>query len=105
MDQCAGVLFQMDAGDTYAQKLPAGHERLVVLRDLVALRQVGVEIVLAVELGYGRDLAAQSQSDLQNMRHRLLVYGRQSPRVAEANRADVRVWPCRLWIVPGVAEH
>src|SRR3989344_4437631 len=105
MDQCAGVLFQRDGGDTYAQKLPAGHERLVVLRDLVALRQVGVEIVLAVEFADRRDFAAQGQADLQDVLHGLLVDGRQGTRVAEAHRADVHVRTFFLWVIQAVAKH
>ena len=58
MNALARVFFHMDPGDShYASNFPrsssgtssrpAGTDRLVVLTDLVALRQIGVEILLA----------------------------------------------------------
>ena len=44
---------------------PPRHSGLVVLGDLVALRQVGIEVVLAVEDRARRELAAERQPDHQ----------------------------------------
>ena len=53
----SGVLFEMQPFDTdrdgfvrqVDNHLPLAHNRRLVLADLVALRQVGVEIILAIE--------------------------------------------------------
>ena len=70
---------------------PLARERDVVLADLVALRVVGIEVVLAVEDRARRDLAAERQRDLQRVADRLLVGHRQRPGMGEADRAGVDV--------------
>src|SRR6185369_8445390 len=45
------VFFKMDARDRDARKLAAFYERIFVLADLVSLRDVRIEIALAIELG------------------------------------------------------
>ena len=62
---------------------PAGGKRDVVLADLVALRQVGIEVVLAVEDRPRRDLAAERQRDHQPEVHRL---ARSSPAACPGGR-------------------
>src|SRR5262249_35003932 len=65
MDQRPSAFFEVDACDADATflSIPADSnvamptERLVVLRDLIALGEVGVAIVLAIELGELGDLA------------------------------------------------
>ena len=65
----AGVLFHVEAGDADAfcavavgiVDVAVLGERLVVLRDLVALGQVGVEVVFAGEDGAFADLAVEGQ--------------------------------------------
>ena len=47
-------------------------QRQVVLRDLVALGQVRVEVVLAVELGEGGDVAVQRERGAHREVHGLL---------------------------------
>ena len=66
MDEAAGVLLDVDAGDPGSPRLAADElevsvdrQREIVLRNLVALGQVGVEVVLAVELAEGRNLAVE----------------------------------------------
>ena len=50
------------------QHLALAHDRLLVLRDLVALRQVGIEVVLAVEHRAAVDLRLEAEAGA----HRLL---------------------------------
>ena len=58
----------------------AAAQRLVVLGDLVALRQVGVEVVLAVEDRARRELAAEREPDHQAEVDRARVDDRQRAR-------------------------
>ena len=69
----------------------ADAERLVVLRDLVALRVVGIEVVLAREDGLVGDLAAEREAELDRPLDRLAVRDGQRARVREADRARARV--------------
>ena len=83
---------------------PARAERDVVLGDLVALREIGIEVVLPVEERVRGDLAAQRDAELHRPLDRALVRDRQRPRVREADRACARV----LGLAPDVlaaAEH
>src|SRR5215217_39037 len=81
----------MHAVDAHVPQ-PAGRaERDVVLADLVALRVVGIEVVLAVEYRPRRDLALERQGDLQPEADGLLVDGRKRPGVGKAHRARVDV--------------
>ena len=68
-----------------------GHDRQLVLADLVALRQVRVEVVLPGENGLRLNLAVQSQSPLYRQFHRLPAQHRQRARKSQAHRADVGV--------------
>src|SRR5439155_8553233 len=70
---------------------PVHAERLVVLGDLVALRQVGVEVVLAVEDGPAGDVTAERVAEQDRHLDRALVRHWQSPRMREADRARARV--------------
>src|SRR3712207_7650272 len=49
VDQLGGVLLQVDAMQPHVAEAAAGAQRDVVLGDLVALGEVGIEVVLAVE--------------------------------------------------------
>ena len=66
VQELAGVLLEMDALDADLDGLAVGHvdrdlalahDRRLVLADLIALRQVGIEIVLPVEHRFQVDLA------------------------------------------------
>ena len=70
---------------------PVDAERLVVLGDLVALGQVGIEVVLAVEDGVLDDLAAEGVAEQDRHLDRAPVRDRQRARVREADRAGARV--------------
>ena len=108
----AGVLFQMQLvdGDTADVRLAAaggGHgqvqiaavgQGLVELRNLVALGQVGVEVIFAVEERQFPHLGAHGGGQQHGLFHGCFVQHRQHPRQARADRADVGV----RGIVPGV---
>jgi hypothetical protein len=70
---------------------PVGRERLVVLRDLVALRQVGIEVVLAGEDGGRLDRAAERERGAHRQFDRARVQDRQRPGQTQADRTDVGV--------------
>ena len=96
----ARVLFEMDAGQAYPSG-PAfgqrnGHraaaaEGRFVLADLIALGQVGIEVVLASEDRAVRDRAAERLARLDRHLHHLAVERRQGPGQAQADRAHLRV--------------
>src|SRR5205823_4162943 len=79
-------------------------ERLVVLADLVRLRQVGVEVVLAVEDRALGDLALEREPELDALLDRAAVRNRQRPRKREADGAGLRV-RCAAEAVLAAAEH
>ena len=66
-------------------------ERLVVLGDLVALRQVGIEVVLAVEDRVLDDAAAERVAEEDRHLDRAPVRHGQRPGVREADGARARV--------------
>ncbi len=69
----------------------ADAEGTAVLGDLVVLRHVGIEVVLAVEGRMAVNLATEHHSTHDGEFHRLLVHHGKRPRIAEAHRAHVRV--------------
>ena len=91
VDELGRVLLEVHAVDAHVAQPPAAAQGLVVLADLVALRQVGIEVVLAVEDRPRRELAAQRQPDHQAVVDRLGVGHRQRAGQAEADRAGARV--------------
>ena len=109
MDELARVLFEVNAPDAHAA-LPdvdesvAAH-RQVVLADLVTLRQVWIHVVLAVELGVARDLAAEGQRGLEARLDRRLVDDRQHTGHAEADLTDVGVRRITQLADGTTAEH
>ena len=109
----AGVLFHVDARDADAAggavgqidvEVTAHADRQVVLADLVVLRHVRIEVVLAVEQRVRGDLAADSQADQDDAADRLAVGHRQRTGMAQADRAHVRVGR-RAELGSAAAEH
>ena len=83
-----------DLGDAVWPRQPnktVDAKRLVVLGDLVALRVVRVEVVLAVEDGVLCDLAAEREPEPDRPLDRLPVRHGQRSRMREADRAGARV--------------
>ena len=100
MQALARVLFHVQARDADALFFAANldiymavlGERLVILRDLVALRQVGIKIVFPRKDGNFIDTALQSHCRQGREFHRLPVQHRQSSRESQAYRAHIGVW-------------
>src|SRR5207247_6660485 len=105
VQQASRVLFEVHPDDAHGAgvllvaalvrhidvKMASHTQRQVVLRDLVALHQVGVVVVLAVELGEGGYGAVEGQAGAHGLPHRFGVDHGQGARHAQAYRADVRV--------------
>ena len=97
--QLAGVLLQVRADDADALGA-AGHrqieeavaaQRLVVLADLIALGQVGIEVVLAIPVAVFGDGAVQRQAHHGRHLHGALVHDRQRSGQRSHQRIDQRV--------------
>ncbi len=96
----AGVLLQMqplDAdGDALAvfqidDHLALAHHRLLVLADLIALRQVGIEIILAVEHRFQIDRRLQPEPRADRLLDAFFVDHRQHARHGGIDQRDVAV--------------
>ena len=85
------VLLEVDAVQPHVAQVAACAERDVVLGDLVALGEVGIEVVLAVEDRPRGDLAAERQPHHQPEVDGLGVGHRQRAGQPEADRAGARV--------------
>jgi hypothetical protein len=100
VDALAGVVLEMGSRDAdafpgavrphYVDMAVLG-DGLVVLRNLVALRQVRIEVVLAREDGRLAHLAIQRQPRLHRHFHDAAIQHRQRAGHAEANRTDVGI--------------
>ncbi len=99
MNGLSGILLHVNMVDLHVFELPADlygesttyANRPFVLGDLVALREVGVTVVLAVEGAAAVDAAVERQSQADGGAHLLLVQPRQGARIAEADGADVEI--------------
>ena len=93
MRQLAGILLQMYAADADGllalrrpDHQPAVHsQRLLVLRDLIALGQIGIEIILTREDAGVLHLAFQRQSDTDGKFDGSLIHDRQRARHARTD--------------------
>ena len=109
MDELARVLFQVHAANAHLAR-PDLQEAIdahgqVVLADLVALGQVRIHVVLAVELGVPRDLAVESQGGLEACLDGGAVRHRQNTGQAQAHLAHVCVRRCVQRSHPAAAKH
>ena len=99
VDALAGVVFHVDAGDADAPGTAVHHDvheaslghRLVILGDLVALGQIGIEVVLAREARERAHLAVQCEGALDGQFHGLAAEHRERTGQAEADRAHIRI--------------
>ena len=98
--QLPGVFFHVCSLDVHAPgtaviqwhvEVAVDSDRLVVLRNLIVLRLVGVEIVLPGESAPRHDLAVQRQSDPDRRLDRGPVEDRQRARQAQTYRAHLGV--------------
>ena len=113
MEQLTGILLQMHTSDTYAtldavypDRKPSIHadRRIAVLRDLVALRKVGVGVVLAMEdraFGY---LAVERQSRADDEIDGGTIGHREHARRRRADGTGARVG-IAAELIGAAAEH
>jgi hypothetical protein len=95
----ARVFFQVRAHQSHGlflvaeeeAHLAALHHRDLKLADLVALGQVGVEVVLAREHALLGDVRTQREAEADGVRHRFAVHHRQRARQRQVHRASLRV--------------
>ena len=94
------ILFEMQAFDAdpdlllgrdVHQHLAFADDRKLELRDLVALRQVRIEVVLAVETRPAVDLRAQAEPGLHRLLDAVAVDHRQHAGEARVHEADLGV--------------
>ncbi len=71
--------------------LALADDRVLVLRDLIALRQVGIEVVLAVEHRALVDLRLEPQAGAHRLLHAFLVDDGQHSRHGRVDQRDVRI--------------
>ncbi len=100
MHGLAGVLLQVDALDADLDRLAVGHvdhhfalahHRRLVLADLVALRQVRIEIVLAVEHRFQVDARLEAEPGAHRLLDAFLVDDGQHPRHRRVDQRYVRI--------------
>jgi hypothetical protein len=73
------------------RQLAARGERLVELTDLVALGQVGIEVLFARELASRADPTSERQSRADGQPHSALVDGRERSGPTQTHRAHIAV--------------
>ncbi len=99
VQRLAGVFLEVDAGDAHAPgpaaglelERPLARQRPFVLRDLIALRQIGIEVVLAREDRQLVDAAAERQTRADAELDGHPIEDRERSRKTQADGADVRV--------------
>ena len=98
----AGVLLQVQPLDPNREgravvalddHLALADDRMGELADLVALRQVRIEVVLPVEAALQVDLRLQAQARADRLLHAAAVDHRQHPRHRRVHQADLLVRP------------
>ena len=96
----AGILFQMEPRN--ADGLCAAIRQLNinraftndgvrVLADLIALRQIGVEVILAIKTGPEIDLGIQAKPGTHGLRHAFMVDHRQHAGEARINEGNLGI--------------
>src|SRR3989344_167977 len=78
---------------------------MFILTDLIPLRNVGIEVTLAVKLTEVRNNSIDRRTDTEHMPHRFPIDDRERPGVCHTDRTDIYIWPRLVRVVPGVAEH
>ena len=96
----AGILLEMQPLDADAHRLAVGHvdhdlaladDRRFVLADLVALRQVGIEIVLPVEHRFQIDLGFEPEPGAHRLAHAFRIDHRQHAGHGGVDQRDMSV--------------
>ena len=105
MHRTCRILFEMYPCYRNAVQFSTGDKRVFVLAQLVALWEIGVKIILAIEFCVIRKTRAERKPDAQDKPDRFPVDDRQGPRMRHAYGADVYIWFESTCIVLGIAEH
>lgn len=113
----AGVLFELDLFEFHFLRvgrterngddefeLAVSSDRVALLSDLIALRHVRVEVVLAIERAELADLTAEREAGLDRQSNGLLVQNGQRTGERTVEVRDVRIGH-RLVIVAGEREQ
>ena len=87
-DLAAGAVLQID-GD-----LALANDRLFVLADLIALGQIGIEIILAVKNAEQIDLGVQAKAGLDRLFNTIFVDHGQHPGHGGINQRDMFIGAC-----------
>ena len=80
-----GILLEIDDDDALAD------DGVLVLRNLVALRQIGIEVVLPVEHRMMIDLRLEAEACADRLRHALLIDDRKHARHRRVDEAHMAV--------------
>src|SRR5690242_8830618 len=99
------IFFQMHARDFYSSKLATFDERVLILTDLISLRDVRVKITFAIKLAEVGELAAHGAAGSHDVLHRLPIDDRQGARMRHTNRANIDVGACLIRVVLARTEH
>src|SRR5262249_1724100 len=91
VNQLSGVLLEVNPAKAHPAHRATCRQGLIELRDLISLRQVGVEVVFACEDRSLVDRATRGQRGAHRQVHRMAIEHRQRAGVSEANGADVGV--------------
>src|SRR3989338_4054212 len=105
MHRACGVFFEMHARYLDAVQFSARDERVLVLRELVALRQVGIKIVLAVEFRVICEFCLESKPYPQNVPYSFRIDYGECAWMGHAYGADIHVGLRRVCVVLGAAKH
>src|SRR3989344_6556180 len=87
------------------RKLATSDERMLVLAYLISLRNVRVEVTLAVELCRISKCAAHCSAEPQDMTDCFAIDDRECTGVRETDRADVHVRTELVRVIRRCAEH
>ncbi len=96
----AGILFEMNALDANHAGAAViqvhGHAALsddwrLVLADLIALRQIRIEVILSVKNGYQIDLCVEAEAGTDGLSDALLINNREHAGHRRINKRHVRV--------------
>ncbi len=99
MNRFAGILFQVDTLDPHPLgmavlleiEVSVFRQGFVELRNLVALGQIGIEVILACKNRKGIDAAIERQGSLDGHDDRLAIQHRQSSGKTQANRTGIGI--------------
>src|SRR3989344_4735489 len=86
-------------------EFPTSDERVLVLTNLIPLRNVRIEITLAIEFSKIGDGPPDRGTDAYDMSHCLAINDGERPRVRHADGTDVYVRPRLVGVVLRVAKH